>query len=80
MIAIDSHVKPPKTGKMKRAANNKAKQAFEAYAEAYKAVYGVRPVEYRFDTASKMLYIGTAAGVTLKRLGEMTKQLRYRRG
>lgn len=56
------------------------KIAFNEYADAYKAVYGVRPLSYTYDAATKFIRIENSGGVSLSRLREMTKQLRYRKG
>lgn len=45
---------------------------------AYRKVYGVVPTGYTYDVDSRMIYVGSDAGVTLKRLKELTRMLKWR--
>jgi len=77
MFEIESGIKPPRTGVMKARRNAKVTAAFEAYADAYRTVYGMRPSSYTWD--GSFMHIDGSAGVSLKRLAEMTRQLKFRR-
>lgn len=81
MFKIDSHVKPPriKVRKQRKCPPN-VNLAFEAYAKAYKLVYGVSPDGFTYDKATKFIHVGNSAGVSLQRLKEMTRQLELRAG
>ncbi|CAA2409857.1 hypothetical protein [Xanthomonas phage Suba] len=49
-----------------------------AHEEAYKKVFGVVPTGYTYDVDSRMIYVGSDAGVSLKRLKELTRMLNWR--
>jgi hypothetical protein len=77
---IEAPSKPQERRKSKRVITvpSGVKGALRRYSEAYKAVYGILP-ECRWDGA----YIrckGQEQGVTMKRMREMIKQLRWRNG
>lgn len=80
MYAIENGVKMPKQRRAAGTEPHAVKKAFNEYAEAYKAVYGVRPLSYTYDAATKFIRVESSGGVSLARLREMTKQLRYRKG
>lgn len=80
MFAIENGHKVPKVRRKAGSEPPAVKKAFNEYADAYKAVYGVRPLSYTYDVATKFIRIESSAGVSLSRLREMTKQLRYRKG
>jgi hypothetical protein len=76
--AIDNHVKPPraKRSKVKQAADDRQQRTLDAYADAYKRNFGVRP-DMRVEGA--WVYIaGDKQGVSLQRLKELTTQLNLR--
>lgn len=79
MFKIDSHVKPPKVRKQRKCPPA-VNLAFEAYAKAYKLVYGVSPEGFTYDKATGFIRIGNSAGVSLMRLKELTRQLTHRAG
>lgn len=81
MFKIDSHVKPPriKVPKCKRTPQN-VHDAYKAYSEAYKKVFGVSPTGFTYDIGTKFIHVGNSAGVSLQRLKEMTRQLALRAG
>lgn len=80
MYEIETGHKVPKQRRKAGSVPKAVQQAFNDYAEAYKAVYGVRPLSYTYDAATKFIRIENSGGVSLSRLREMTKQLRYRKG
>lgn len=80
MFTIENGVKMPKQRRKVGSEPPAVKVAFNEYAEAYKAVYGVRPLSYTYDAATKFIRVQSSGGVSLTRLREMTKQLRYRKG
>lgn len=80
MYAIENGIKPPKTRRAAGSEPPAVKAAFNEYADAYKAVYGVRPLSYSYDAATKFIRIEGGTGCSLKILRERTKQLRYRKG
>lgn len=77
MYEIESGIKAPriKTPKCKRVPDSVTK-GIEAYRDAYKAVYGIRPsLVYSIETG----YISDGkTSVKLKRLKEMTRMLKAR--
>jgi hypothetical protein len=79
---IDSHVKAPrpKVSKRVKGINAAVRNAYNKYAEAYKAVYGVMPTGFTYDTATGFIHVGNSGGVTVKRLTELTRQLINRAG
>lgn len=78
--AIENGYRMPKQRRKPGSEPPAVKIAFNEYADAYKAVYGVRPLSYTYDAATKFIRIENSGGVSLSRLREMTKQLRYRKG
>jgi hypothetical protein len=77
--AIESNVKPPKTRKARKCPAN-VTAAYDAYADAYKKVYGVKPTGFTYNKATNYIYVGNSAGITLLRLKELTRQLIWRAG
>ncbi len=49
-------------------------------AEMPKAVYGVRPLSFTYDRESGFVRVESSGGVSVARLREMTKQIRYLKG
>lgn len=78
--AVEDGHKMPKARRKAGSEPPAVKTAFNEYADAYKAVYGVRPLSYTYDVTTKFIRIENSGGVSLSRLREMTKQLRYRKG
>lgn len=81
MFKIESHVKPPRIKVPKKLRTpQQVHNAYKAYGEAYKRVYGVSPTGFTYDVATKFIHVGNSAGVSLQRLKEMTRQLELRAG
>ena len=80
MYEIQNGHKMPKQRRKAGSVPKAVQQAFNDYADAYKAVYGVSPLSYAYDVATKFIRIEGATGCSLKILRERTKQLRYRKG
>lgn len=80
MYAIENGHKVPKQRRKAGSEPPAVKKAFNEYADAYKAVYGVRPLSYTYDAATKFIKVEGSGGVSLSRLRELTKQLTYRKG
>lgn len=76
-MKIESNVALPVTAKAKSWAAI-VQRVYTAYADAHQAVYGVRPNGYSYT--DPYIHIGFAPGVTVKRLKQMTTQLRARVG
>lgn len=79
MFKIDSHIKPPRAKKVKAMPDN-VRNAYNEYAEAYKKAYGVSPTGVTYNKQTNYIYVGNSAGVTLSRLKELTRQLKWRVG
>lgn len=79
MYAIESNIKPPKVRKERKCPAN-VEAAYKAYSEAYRAVFGVSPTGFTYDKELKFIKVGASGGVSLRRLKEMTTQLRNRAG
>lgn len=80
MYAIENGHKVPKQRRKAGSEPVAVKAAFNEYSDAYKAVYGVRPLSYTYDVATKFISVEGGSGCSLKILRERTKQLRYRKG
>lgn len=80
MYEVQNGHKMPKIRRKAGSEPPAVKIAFNAYADAYKKVYGVRPLSYTYDAATKFIRIEGSAGVSLSRLRELTRQLEYRKG
>lgn len=80
MYEIETGHKVPKQRRKAGSVPKAVQQAFNDYAEAYKAVYGVRPLSFTYDAATGFIRVESSGGVSVQRLREMTKQLRYRKG
>ncbi|WBF76971.1 hypothetical protein PSV3_00269 [Septimatrevirus PSV33] len=80
MYEIETGHKMPKQRRKAGSVPKAVQQAFNDYAEAYKAVYGVRPLSFTYDRESRFIRVERSGGVSVARLREMTKQLRYRKG
>lgn len=76
---IDSHIKPPRMRKARKCPPG-VHTAFEAYTVEYKKVYGVLPTGFTYDKATKFVHVGNSSGVSVKRLKELTRQLKLRAG
>ena len=74
---IESHVKPPKTRKQRKCPPN-VREAYEAYADAYRLAYGFKPEGFTYDKETKLIKVDNSAGVSLKRLKELTRMLKYK--
>jgi hypothetical protein len=77
--AIETGIKPPKQRKERKCPAN-VQAAYEAYCEAYKAVYGVKPTGFTYNKQTNYIKIGNSGGITLSRLKELTRQLVWRAG
>ncbi|UDF60316.1 hypothetical protein Kopi_044 [Pseudomonas phage Kopi] len=80
MYEIQNGHKMPKARRKAGSEPPAVKTAFNDYADAYKAVYGVRPLSFTYDRESGFIRVESSGGVNVARLREMTKQLRYRKG
>lgn len=76
-ITIDSHIKPPKT-RRKRECPPAVQNAFKSYSAAHRAVYGKLPSGFRYDKKTRFIHVDNEPGVSVKRLGELTRMLRAR--
>ena len=77
MIELDDGIKP-KTRRARGSVPANIQKAFKAYADAYQAIYIRRPRCFEYDRQSKFIRIDGEPGVSLKRLQEMTRNLRAR--
>lgn len=80
MYEIETGHKVPKQRRKAGSVPKAVQQAFNDYADAYKAVYGVRPLSFTYDRESGFIRVERSGGVSVARLREITKQLRYRKG
>lgn len=78
-VALNKRTPIPKPRRMvKKAVPAAVRLAAADYKAAYKSLYGVEPT-MRYDREGKWIRVqGQATGVTVRRLREMTAQLKYR--
>ena len=72
MYEIETGHKLPKQRRKAGSVPKAVQQAFNDYAEAYKAVYGVRPLSFTYDSESGFIRVESSGGVSVARLREMT--------
>lgn len=76
-MGLSSSVRPPrKRGKVPQ----RVREAAQEYKEAYERVYGLRPTVSYAPTTGWFTLLGVTQRVNLKRLKELTAQLRRRIG
>ena len=80
MYEIETGSKLPKQRRKAGSVPKAVQKAFDEYADAYKALYGVSPLSFTYDRESGFIRVESSGGVSVARLRELTKQLRYRKG
>jgi len=80
MYEIETGSKVPKQRRKAGSVSKAVQKAFDDYAAAYKALYGVSPLSFTYDRESGFIRVESSGGVSVARLRELTKQLRYRKG
>lgn len=80
MYEIETGSKVPKQRRKAGSVPKTVQKAFDDYAAAYKALYGVSPLSFTYDRESGFIRVESSGGVSVARLRELTKQLRYRKG
>lgn len=80
MYEIETGSKLPKQRRKAGSTPKAVQKAFDDYAAAYKALYGVSPLSFTYDRESGFIRVESSGGVSVARLRELTKQLRYRKG